>query len=182
MLAAALVPFLVLSFLAQVKLVHYYSVWQPPLILLLALVAGKLARRGVTGAIFAILLLAPFIYLGAETVKEVSELQPGPYAAAAEYLEYTGHEKSPILVWGHGSVVQAYLPEARVIYDSEHTRIENLATQHPEEEIEAVIVDTNATKRKPRPEIEEYLAKNGDELPLTYTSKRLEIYTHKPDG
>jgi len=184
LLAAALVPFLVLSFLAQVKLAHHYSVWQPPLILLLALAAGKLVRQGITGAIFAILLLAPFIYLGAETVKDVSHTQPGPYAAVVEHLEATGHDKGPIVVWGQGSVVKAYLPEATVIYDSERTRIENLATQHPEEEIEAVIVDTNVTRRRPRPEIEEYLADNRDVLSLIYKTddKKIEVYTHKPGG
>src|SRR5829696_3949170 len=60
LLLAALVPFLVLSFYVQVKLSHYFGAWQPPLILLLAVVAGKLTQQGIPRGIFAVLLLAPF--------------------------------------------------------------------------------------------------------------------------
>src|SRR5215216_1332799 len=56
LLVAALVPFLVLSFYVQVKLSHYFGAWQPPLILLLAIVAGKLAQQGIPRGIFAVLL------------------------------------------------------------------------------------------------------------------------------
>jgi hypothetical protein len=119
------------------------------------------------------LLLAPFVYLGIHTVQAVSQVQPGPKAAVAEYLKDTGHDKGPILVWGHRGVVSAYLPEARVI---------NASRWPGDEEIEAVIVDVNVAKRRPSPEVEEYLAENGDEFPLTYTGGPIEVYTRKPDG
>jgi hypothetical protein len=176
LLTAALVPFLVLSFQAQVKLGHYFSVWQSPLILLLALAAGKLAQQGRIRGIIAVLLLALFVYLGVQAIVAVSQVQPGAYAAAAEHLEDTGHDKGPILVWGAAPVVEAYLPDARIIHSSRSPK------DAPKEEIEAVIVDADYSTRHPSPEIEEYLSKNGDVLPLAYTSEPVEVYTRKPDG
>ena len=176
LLAAVLVPFLVLSFAAQVKLAHYFSAWQPMLILLLALAVGRLAQQGIIKGGVAVLLLAPFVYLGAQAVLDVSQVQPGPYGAATEYLKDADHDKGPILVLGAAPVVSAYLPEAKVI-NSPRWPIDA-----PEEEVEAVIVDADVSSRRPSPEIEEYLAKNGDDLPLTYTREPIEVYTRKPDG
>jgi hypothetical protein len=182
LLAAALVPFLFLSFYAQVKIAKYFSAWQPVLILVLVLAAGKLARQGVSRRIFAALLLAPFIYLGAQAIQAVSQVQPGQYGAAAEYLKDTSHDKGPTLVWGQDAVVQAYLPKARVINFSWFS--ERWPRDAPEEEIEVVIVDVEFSRRQPSPQIEEYLAKNRDALPLAYTTneKNIEVYARKPEG
>ena len=182
LLVAALVPFLFLSFYAQVKLSHYLDAWQPPLILLMALAVGKLARHRILGGIVAVLLLAPFVYLGVHTVQAVSQVQPGQYAAAAEYLKDTSHDKGPTLVWGQDAVVQAYLPKARVINFSSFS--ERWPRDAPEEEIEVVIVDVEFSRRQPSPQIEEYLAKNRDALPLAYTTneKNIEVYARKPEG
>ena len=182
LLAAALVPFLFLSFYAQVKLAKYFSAWQPVLILVLVLAAGKLARQGISRRIFAALLLAPFIYLGAQAIQAVSQVQPGQYAAAAEYLKDTSHDKGPTLVWGQDAVVQAYLPKASVINFSSFS--ERWPRDAPEEEIEVVIVDVEFSRRQPSPQIEEYLAKNRDALPLAYTTneKNIEVYARKPEG
>jgi len=187
LLAATLVPFLFLNFYISFKLHHYIYTWQPPLILLLALAAGKLVRRGITGGIFAILLLAPFVYLGVETVKEVSHTEPGPYSAIAEHLKATGHDRDTILVYSLGPVVEAYLPEARVINSSDRL----LRRSAAQKEIEVVIVDTDVSERRPSTEIEKFLAKNRDALSLTYTTndkqddkqddKQIEVYVRKPD-
>ena len=172
LLAATLVPFLFLSFYVSFKLPHYVYTWQPPLILLLALAAGKLARQGIIGGIFTVLLLAPFAYLGVETVKAVSHTQPGYYAAVAEHLEATGHDRDTMLVWGWRNVVEAYLPEAQVLKDREHAQ---------GEEIEAVIVDRSYAKRKPNRSVESYLATNSEKFEPSYSVKEIEVYTRKSD-
>jgi 4-amino-4-deoxy-L-arabinose transferase-like glycosyltransferase len=170
LLAAALVPFLVLSFYAQVKLSHYLDAWQPPLILLVALVAGKLARHRILGGIVAVLLLAPFVYLGIQTVQAVSQVQPGPKVAVAEYLKGTGHDQGPILVWGSGGLIKEYLPEARLLKKPEDAQ---------GEEIEAVIVDKNTAKRKPNRSVESYLATNRDRFESSNPVDDLDVYTRK---
>jgi 4-amino-4-deoxy-L-arabinose transferase-like glycosyltransferase len=170
LLVAALIPFLFLSFYAQVKLSHYLDAWQPPLILLVALVVGKLARHRMVGGIVAVLLLAPFVYLGVHTVQAVSQVQPGPKAAVAEYLKDTGHDKGPVLVWGSGGLIKEYLPEARVIKKPEDAQ---------GEEIEAVIVDRSAAKRKPNRAVESYLANNSDRFESSEPVDKLKVYTRK---
>jgi 4-amino-4-deoxy-L-arabinose transferase-like glycosyltransferase len=185
LLAATLVPFLFLSFCVRVKIYHYIYDWQPPLILLLALTAGKLARRGVPGVIFATLLLVPFGYLGVETVKAVSHVQPGAYAAVAEYLEDTGQDRGPILVWGHVGVAKAYLPDVRI------ARSRGIQTNR----IKVVIVDSSVSRRSPDPLVESYLETNRNEFKLAYTAVDkddkveldnfegdIEVYTRKFGG
>ncbi len=188
LLAAALIPFFLLSFYVQVRLSHYFGAWQPPLILLLALVAGKLARQGITRGILAVLLLAPFAYLGLQTVQSVSQVQPGSSTVVAEYLEDTGHERGPILA--PSGRLKEYLPEARVLDKPEDAQ---------GEEIEAVIVDSDSYR--PRHEAaRNYLETNRDEFELGQTiSKKnrgrlglgppseeeggyVEVYTRKPDS
>jgi hypothetical protein len=175
LLAATLIPFLFLSFYVSFKLHHYIYIWQPPLILLLALATGKLARRGITGGIFAILLLAPFVYLGVETVKAVSHTQPGRYAAVAEHLEATGHDRDTMLVWGTNLVVKAYLPKAKVFNNPED------APQG--EEIDTVIVDNRYSPRDASRSVDSHLAiaTNSDEFEPSYSVEEIEVYTRKSD-
>ncbi len=175
----------------QVKLSHYYGAWQPPLILLVALMAGELARwrfaagqGAIAGGLVATLLLVPFAYLGVDSVQAISQVQPGPRSAVAEHLEDTGHDKGLILVSGTGGVIQSYLPEAQVLNDPEDAQ---------GEEIEAVVVDSNTSERKPNRSVESYLASNKDRFELTYTAVKkdknepsksvgeIEVYTRKPD-
>jgi len=158
LLAATLVPFLFLSFCVRVKVYHYIYDWQPPLILLLALTAGKLARRGAAGIIFALLLLAPFGYLGVESVKAASHVESGTYAAVAEYLEDTGQDRGRLLVWGHTGVAQAYLPEATITRPKGNQR----------KRIEVVIVDSSVSRRAPDPLVENYLETNRNRFKLAY--------------
>jgi 4-amino-4-deoxy-L-arabinose transferase-like glycosyltransferase len=178
LLTAALIPFLVLSLYVQVRLSHYFGAWQPPLILLLALVSGKLAqqgvargRRGVARGIFAVLLLAPFVYLGAEAVQTVSQTQAGPNAAAAEYLKRTGHDRGIMLV--HNGRIKEYLPdEARVLDKVEDAQ---------GEEIEAVIINRNSYRPR-QAAITDYLETNRDEFELSYTRGDTEVYIRTSDG
>ena len=183
LLAAALVPFLVLSFYVQVRLKHYFGVWQPPLILLLAVVTGKLAQQGIPRGIFAVLLLAPFVYLGTQTVQAVSQIQPSTNVAIAQHLKDTGHDRGTILE--QGGTLREHLPEARVLEKPEDAQ---------GEEVEAVIL--NSDSYRPRHEaIRNYLEADRDEFELSYTTSKkirgrfgfkftednFEVYTRKPD-
>jgi hypothetical protein len=130
------------------------------------------------------LLLVPFGYLGAETVNDASNVEPGTYAAVAEYLEDTGQDRGRTLAWGHTGVVQAYLPEARF------TRPEGNQTQG----IKVVIVDSSVSRRSPDPLVESYLETNRDQFKLAYTALdrddrvelsnfegEIKVYTRKHD-
>jgi 4-amino-4-deoxy-L-arabinose transferase-like glycosyltransferase len=179
LLAAALVPFLILSFYVKVRLFYYFGVWQPPLILLLALVAGQLALQGSTrgqqimGGILAVLLLAPFAYLGIHTVQAVSQVQPGPNANVAKYLKDTGHDQGLVLI--QSGRIKEYLPEARVI---------NRPKDAQGEEVEVVIIDRDSSNgTRPRYEAtRNYLETNRDRFELGYTRDDLDVYVRKPDG
>lgn len=160
LLVATLVPLFFLSFCVRIKIYHYIYDWQPPLILLLALTAAELFRRGALGAIFAIFLLVPFGHLGVQTVTAVSHVERGTYAAVAEYLEDTGQDQGRILVWGHQGVAQAYLPEARI------TRRKG----NPRQGIKVVIVDSSVSRRSPDPLVESYLKSNRSKFKLAYTA------------
>jgi len=135
LLAAALVPFLFMSFIVQVKLSNYFGAWQPPLILLLALAAVNLARWGILGGVLggvlggmlAVLLFAPFAYLGYQTLQAVSQVQPGPYSVVAKHLEDTGHSQDPILV--RGGIYKEYLPEAQLLDKPEDAQGEEIEAQ-----------------------------------------------------
>jgi hypothetical protein len=179
LLTAVLVPFLVLSFYVKVRHFYYFGAWQPPLILLLAIVAGKLAQQGSTrrqeiiGVIFAVLLLAPFAYLGAEAVQTVSQVQPGSDAVIAEYLKDPGHNQGLILV--QGGRIKQYLPEARVINNPQDAQ---------GEEIEVVIINNSDSPKVTAPRDKRnknYLETNKDKFELSYTRGDLEVYVRKPD-
>ena len=184
LLVAALVPFLVLSFYVQVKLAPYFGAWQPPLILLLAVVAGKLAQQGIPRGIFAVLLLAPFVYLGTQTVQAVSQIQPSANVAIAQHLKDTGHDRGTILA--QGGMLREHLPEARVVDKPEDAR---------GEEIEAVILNSDSYKAR-HEATRNYLAADRDDFELSYTISKqtrnrfvfkstednIEVYTRKPDG
>ena len=160
LLAAFLVPFLFLSFCVRVKIYHYIYDWQPPLILLLSLTAGKLARRGGLGIIFAILLLVPFGYLGVQTVKAASHVESGTYSAVAAYLEDTRQDRARMLVWGHIGVARAYLPEARI----------TTSEGNQPKAIKVVIIDSSVSRRSPDPLVEGYLEANRNMFKLAYTA------------
>jgi hypothetical protein len=157
LLVAALVPFLVLSFYVQVKLHPYFGAWQPPLILLLAVVAGKLAQQEIPRGIFAVLLLAPFVYLGTQTVQAVSQIQPSTNVAIAQHLKDTGHDRGTILA--QGGMLREHLPEARVVDKPEDAR---------GEEIEAVILNSDSYKAR-HEATRNYLAADRDDFELSYT-------------
>jgi 4-amino-4-deoxy-L-arabinose transferase-like glycosyltransferase len=179
LLAAAGVPFLILSFYVKVRLWYYFGEWQPPLILLLALVIGTLARQGrtriqqIVGGLLAVLLLVPFAYLGVQTLQAVSQIHPGSSAVVAEHLKDTGHDRGLVLI--QGGRIKEYLPDARVI---------NRPKDAQGEEIEVVIIDRDSSNRtKPRHEATRtYLETNRDEFELSKTTGDLEVYTRTSDG
>lgn len=190
LLAAVLVPFLFLSFYVDFKLFPYFYAWQPPLILLLALAAGELARwriswwRTTTGVALATLLLVPFAYLGAQAVMAPSQIQPDKYSRVAEYLKSTNHHRGPILVWGARGPFSAELPEAQVLPRPKQKplgkKIETDTKQKPlGKKIETVLVEKSFAIRRDRPRVERYLENNSDEFNLTHTVEDIDIYTRE---
>jgi len=161
----------------QVKLSHYFGAWQPPLILLLAIVSGKLLQqgvstggRGVARVILAVLLLAPFVYLGAQAVQSVSQKQTGPNLAVAQYLKDTGHDRGTMLV--HSARIKEYLPEEDRVLD----KVEDAQGK----EIEVVIINRNSSKPR-QAAITDYLESNRDQFEHSYTRGNMDVYTRKPD-
>ena len=178
LLLAALVPFLVLSFYVQVKLSHYFGAWQPPLILLLAIVSAKLLQqgvstggRGVARVILAVLMLAPFVYLGAQALQSVSQKQTGPNLAVAQHLKDTGHDRGNMLV--HSGRIKEYLPkEARVLDKLEDAQ---------GKEIDVVIINRNSYRPR-QAKITDYLESNKDQFEHSYSRGTMDVYTLKQEG
>src|SRR5215207_7580146 len=178
LLTAVLVPFLFLSFSISFKLPFYLYVWQPPLILLSALAAGKLASwQGIKGVILALVFLIPFAYVGVEDVKAISRIEPDRYAKVARYLEDTGHDQDTVLVYsidnnsGNALIARADLPKARVINDPENAQ---------EEEIEVILVEERARRKVPIPSVDNYLETNRSEFEYSGTLDHIEVYIRKP--
>jgi 4-amino-4-deoxy-L-arabinose transferase-like glycosyltransferase len=178
LLTAILVPFLFLSFAISFKLPFYLFIWQPPLILLLALAAGKLVSwQGIKGVILALVILIPLAYLSVEDVKAISRIEPDRYAKVARYLEDTGHDQDTVLVysinnnWGDAARARADLPKARVINDPENAQ---------EEEIEVILVDERLRKKVPIPSVDNYLETNRSEFEYSGTLDDIEVYIRKP--
>jgi len=178
LLTAILVPFLYLSFAISFKLPFYLFIWQPPLILLSALAAGKLASwQGIKGVILALVFLIPFAYVGVEDVKAISRIEPDRYAKVARYLEDTGHDQDTVLVYsidnnsGNALIARADLPKARVINDPENAQ---------EEEIEVILVEERARRKVPIPSVDNYLETNRSEFEYSGTLDHIEVYIRKP--
>jgi hypothetical protein len=145
----------------QFKLDNHFYAYQPPLILLVALAAGKLASwQGIKGGILTLMILAPFVYLGVEAVEAPSHIHPNKYAKIADYLEDTQRDQDTILMWGRARILQAELPKAHII--------ENPEGAHGEE-IDEVIVDKEFSKQHSRRPVKDYIETNRSNLELTYT-------------
>jgi hypothetical protein len=156
LLAAVLIPFLFLSFYMQFKLGGHFYAYQPPLILLVALAAGKLASwQGIKGGILTLMILAPFVYLGVEAVQQPSRIQPSNYAKLADYLEDTQRDRDTILIWGHEGILRGELPKAHIIVDPEEAQ---------GEEIDEIIVDKVFSKQRPNHPVEDYIETNRSNL------------------
>ena len=120
--------------------------------------------------ILAVLLLAPFVYLGAQAVQSVSHTQTGPNADVAQYLKDTGHDRGTMLV--HSGRIKEYLPEE----DRVHDKVEDAQGK----EIEVVIINRNSYRPR-QAKITDYLESNRDRFEHSYTRGNTEVYTRKPD-
>src|SRR5215211_1222215 len=156
LLTAVVIPFLFLSFYMQFKLGGHFYLWQPPLILLLALAAGKLASwQGIKGGVLTLMILAPFVYLGVESVQQPSRIQPSNYAKLADYLEDTQRDRDTILIWGNEGLLRGELPLAHIITNPEDAQ---------GEEIDDVIIDKKFSQQRPNPPVEDYIETNRSNL------------------
>ncbi len=109
-LAAALGPFLYLSFFSGFKLAHYNYAWQPPLTLLVAVAIGRLVGMSGWRRLAAVAMLAPLVWLAGTTVARVATLRPQDYPAAAEFLRAHHATEGRVVVFGSVDVACAYLP------------------------------------------------------------------------
>jgi hypothetical protein len=109
-----LVPVLVIT-LSPLKLPHYHLAWAAPQALAAGFgLAAAWCRGGVwrLGAIAVVVALAVPV---ADTVRTTATLQPGDYAAAAQFLHDQHLDRSTVLVQGYGNVARAYLPHAKLV-------------------------------------------------------------------
>jgi hypothetical protein len=140
--AAALVPFVYLSFCTDFKLGHYYYVWQAPLTLLAAAAIGRLLAMGGWRRLAALGMLLPLVWSGATTVSEVATLKPHDYPIAAKLLRANHATDGPVVVFGYGKVAGYYLPGIPII------GVRTIASGKPVPgSVEAVIDDPAITTR-----------------------------------
>ena len=121
--------------------------------------------------ILAVLLVAPFVYLGAQAVHSVGQTHTGPNLAVAQYLKDTGHDRGTMLV--HSARIKEYLPEEDRVLD----KVEDAQGK----EIEVVIINRNSSKPR-QAAITDYLESNRERFEHSYTRGNTEVYTRKPDG
>jgi len=118
-----------------------------------------------------VLLLAPFVYLGAQAVQSVSHTQTGPNLAVAQHLKDTGHDRGTMLV--HSARIKEYLPkEARVLDKLEDAQ---------GKEIEVVIINRNSYRPR-QAKITDYLESNRDQFEHSYSRGTMDVYTLKQEG
>lgn len=155
LLAASIaVPAAYLSFFAGIGLPHYLHLWQPELVLLGAIGIGALVRLSgaarFAGAAIALVLAV----VGVQTVAGIATLERRGYGAVGELLEERDLAGSSVVVWGQTLVAGENLPGAEIV----------LLPEQASRPVLAVIVDPGTAARDPRPEVDAYLAAEGEEL------------------
>ncbi len=148
------VPAAYLSFFAAFGLPHYLHLWQPALVLLGALGIAALVERGggmrLVGGTLALVLAL----VGVQTLATVATTERRGYGAVGDLLEDEDLVASSVVVWGQTLVTEAYLPGAELV----------LLPAQASKPILAVIVDPGTVARDSRPDVEAYLAAEGDRL------------------
>jgi len=162
------VPAAYLSFFAAFGLPHYLHLWQPALVLLGALGIASLVERGgrlrlLGGALALVLAL-----VGVQTLATVATTERRGYGAVGELLEDEDLVGSSVVVWGQTLVTEAYLPGAELV----------LLPAQAARPILAVIVDPGTVARDPRPDVEAYLAAEGDRLEVVQVD-HLTVYVRR---
>ncbi|MBA2631100.1 MAG: glycosyltransferase family 39 protein [Thermoleophilaceae bacterium] len=154
LMGAALVPAAFLAFGVDYALPYYYFTWQPPLLLLCALVIGALARRGIPLRVAAALIVLPLAVAAVGVVREVARIDTRDYAAVAESFG-PGGPAGPVVTWDLDSftAMRAELPRGDVTFDP-----------RGQEAPAAIIVDPASSDRRSNPTITAYVRANRSDL------------------
>ena len=152
--ASILWPLAYLSLVARFGLAHYLHLWQPMLVLLAAVGAAELARRGSGARLCAAALAVALSVAGVQTLGAVATTEPRGYAAVGDLLADRDLAGRAVVVWGQTLVAEHELPGAQIVR----------APEEATEPIVAVIVDPGTVARDPRPEVEAFLVTAGDDF------------------
>jgi hypothetical protein len=147
LLLAIFVPAGYLAFGLHYALPYYYYAWQPPLLVLCALVIHALLRRPGAVRLLGAALVVPLAIAAFDTVHDVSSIKPRDYAAAARELG-PQLRSGTVITWEFevGKVLQAELPGVKEGIDP--NGVTDLA---------AIIVDPTTSTRRPNTAISTYL-------------------------
>jgi hypothetical protein len=135
----------------EYALPHYYYDWQPPLILVTALVLYQLARRGVRGQAVAAVLAIPLALAAIGTVRDVARLEPRDYALVERDLG--DRLRAGTVAGSLGPDLLSNVPGLRV--GAHPAQIDDLS---------GVIDDTTVSSRFPAPELRAFVRAHRSEL------------------
>jgi 4-amino-4-deoxy-L-arabinose transferase-like glycosyltransferase len=150
--ASLLWPLAYLSLAAGFGLPHYLHLWQPVLVLLAAVGLAELARRPGPARLGAGVLVVALTVVGAQTLWAIATTERLGYGAVGDLLDERVLVGQAVVVWGQTLVAEHELPGAQVVRSPEEATLPVLA----------VIVDPGTVARDPRPEVEAFLAAEGD--------------------
>ena len=158
LLAAVLFPLAGLSFGVGFALPFYYLVWQPPLMALVGIGAGRLCRRW-AGRVVASAALVPLLVLGVTTSGELLDLRPSSYdlLVATELDELTPPVGHVVLVLGNRNRVAVLFEPRQPV----------LTWVPPKLPVAAVVVECAAAARYPRSPVLAYLRWAGPRMAAT---------------
>jgi hypothetical protein len=170
LLGAVLVPAAFLAFGLSYALPYYYYTWEPPLLLLCALVLHALLVRGGVARIGALVLLVPLAVAAVGVLWDVAHIERRDYAAVAALAP--GLRPGPIVTWDLDSytAMSAEDPGRQVTFDP-----------RGDSAPAAIIVDPASSDRRRNETIIAYLRDNRADLRRTEVD-RLRVYVPVDDG
>ena len=170
LLSAVLVPAGFLAFGLSYALPYYYYTWQPPLLLICALVIHALAVRSGPTRVAAVALVAPLLVAGVGAVWDVAHIKKRDYAAVAAMAPDL--RPGPLVTWDLDSYtsLRAENPGRPVTFDPR-------GASAPA----AIIVDPASSDRRRNPTIIAYVRDNRADLRLMDVD-RLHVYVPRDDA
>ena len=170
LLSAVLVPAAFLSLSLNYALPYYYYTWEPPLVLICALVIHALATRGSAARIGAAALAVPLLVAGVGVVSDVARIKPRDYAAVAEMAHSL--RPGPLVTWDLDSfqALRAEEPGRPVTFDPRGKTAPA-----------AIIVDPASSGRRANPTITAYVHDNRADLRLEKVD-RLNVYVPRSEA
>ena len=170
LLSAVLVPAFFLAFGLSYALPYYYYTWEPPLVLLCALVIHALIVRGGLARVAAAALVIPLLVAGLGVVRDVARIKKRDYAAVAALAP--GLRPGPLVTWDLDSytALGAEGSGRTVTFDP-----------RGDSAPAAIIVDPASSGRRANPTIVAYIRDNRRDLRLMDVD-RLHVYVPRSDA